>query len=95
MTYQREILIWPVGKETQALAYCDVADAAYAEYTGIPSDVFCHRDRFDRHGQQVTAFYGPTGHGTEENPGPAEPPQCFAARSDAVLATTVDWPSEE
>ena len=54
----REVLIWPVGKEAEALSYADEADAAYAALTGNPEDVFCHRDRFDVHGQQVTAYFG-------------------------------------
>ena len=89
----REVLIWPVGKEAEALAYADVADAAYAAQTGDPNDVWCHRDRFDKNGQQVTAFFGPTG--GEWNGQPiTEPANCLAARADAVLAATVDWPEE-
>lgn len=90
----REVLIWPVGKETEAWAYADVADAAYAALTGNPEDKWCHRDWYDRHGQLVTAFFGPTG--GEWNGDPlVEPPECLAARGDAVLASTVDWPDEE
>lgn len=90
----REVLIWPVGKETEGLAYADVADAAYAVLTGNPEDVWCHRDRFDRHDQLVTAFFGPTGGEWNNAPIP-EPPECLAARGDAVLASTVDWPDPE
>lgn len=90
----REVLLWPAGKEAQADAYLDKADAAYAALTGNPGDLFYARDRFDKRGQRVTGYYGPTGmewNGT----GIAEPAACLAARADAVLATSVDWPEEE
>lgn len=90
----RQVLLWPIGKETQALAYADVADAAYAALTGDPNDVWCHRDRFDRNGQQVTAYFGPTG-GDWNNEPIIEPANCAAARADAVFVTSVDWPEEE
>jgi len=88
----REVLIWPVGKEAAALAYCDVADAAFATLTDNPEAIFCYRDRFDIHDQQVTPYFGPTG--LEYNgAGPDEPAECLVARADAVLASSVDWPS--
>ncbi len=90
MTYQRELLIWPVSKEAECFNYCDVADAAYADYVDDPEGVFCQRQFYDRHGQHFTAYYGPTGWGSAEDPGPPEPPECLAARGDAVLATTYD-----
>lgn len=90
MTYERDILIWPIGKVAEKEVYADAADAAYAAYTGVPGDIFVNRNKLDRHGQHVTAYFGPTGLGSAEDPGPAEPPECLAARADAVLATHFD-----
>lgn len=90
----REVLLWPVGKEAAALNYADHADAAYAALTGNPTDVWCYRDRFDIHGQQVMPFFGPTG-GEWNGVGLVEPADCLAARADAVLVSSVDWPDEE
>lgn len=90
----REVLIWPVGKETEAFAYGDLADAAYAALTGNPGDVWVHRDWYDRHGQLVMAYFGPTG-GEWNGAGLVESPELLAARADAVLSSSVDWPEPE
>jgi len=95
MSYEREVLVWPVSKGADADAYLDLADAAYAALTGVPGDAFYPRNKFDRHGQRVTGYFGPTGIGTAEDPGPAETPALLAARANAVLATFVDWPVED
>lgn len=90
----RQVLVWPVGKEALALNYADMADNAYANLTGNPTDVWCHRNRFDRHGQQVTAYFGPTG-GEYNGEVIPEPTNCLQARGDAVLASSVDWPDDD
>lgn len=91
----RELLLWPLGKSAQALAYCDLADAAYAALTGDPNDAtFAYRSRFDRFGQQVTPYFGPTGF-EWNGVGVAEPAHCLVARADAVLVTRVDDPPVE
>lgn len=98
----RQVLVWPARFDVNearisnpdALAYADEADAAYATLTGNPADVWCRRDLFDIHDQQVTAFFGPSGGEWNGQPIP-EPSECLAARANAVLVTTVDWPEEE
>ena len=94
MAYQREVLVWYLGKETEAMAYLDLADAAYqADYN--TTDIFYHRNFRDRYGRVVTGYYGPTGLGNESNPGPDEPPALLAARgSHAVLTNVVEWEEE-
>ena len=88
--YERNYLVWYLGKDAEMNAYADLADAAYQAAFNT-TDVFCHRDMRDRFGRLVTAYFGPTGLGTEENPGPPEPADCFAARgSHAVLTNVIE-----
>lgn len=94
MTYQREWLNWPIAKHSEALAYCGVADAAYATFVNEPGGVFCYC-RPDRHSNWITPFYSPTGWGSEQEPGPPEPSECLAARADATLVTFIEWPNED
>lgn len=91
----REILVWPTSKDTAALNYCDVADAAFGAHTQDPDNqIFCYRNRRDRHGQMVTPYMGPTGGEWDGSPLP-EPPQCLAARADAVLSSNPEWPEDD
>jgi hypothetical protein len=89
----REILIWPVSKDTEALAYCDFADAEFAIANiaegGNPNDKFAYRNKRDAHGQMVTPYLGPTGFDWLGAPFP-EPSGGPALRADAVLATSYD-----
>lgn len=104
MTYERQVCRWPVVLDPEneeptinpdAITYCDVADAAWQDHMNDPNELYCYRDRLDKHGHQITPFYGPTGIGDEQTPGPEETPECLAARATAELVTSVEWPEED
>ena len=100
MPYQREVLVWylsgaPFTIPAAAATYCNLTDAAYQAHYST-TDLFDPRNKFDRYGRFVTGYFGPTGLGDEENPGPAEPADCLAARgSAAVLTNVVEWPPDD
>jgi hypothetical protein len=87
----REVLLWPVNKDTEALAYCDFADAAYAALTGNPSDVWCYRNRRDKNGKMYTPYLGPTGGEWYGDPMP-EPSGGPALRASATLVDHIEYP---
>ena len=82
------VVIFPVSKETEALAYKAWTDANSPFYP----DPFAYC-RNDAYGQWVVPYLGPPF--TYNNVEVPEPAGGEAMRADGVLADTVTWPDEE
>lgn len=85
-----DLVVFPVGKETEAdsyLAFCN------ANNPDAPSPWY-DNTRVDKYGQRVVGYLGPTGFLWNNQPFP-EPSGGEAARVDGVLSSTVEWPEEE
>lgn len=80
------LVIFPVGKEASADAYLAFCNTNNPD-VGQPF----YNERFDRWGQRVVAYLGPTGFLWNSLPFP-EPVGGPAARADGVLSDTVEWP---
>jgi len=86
----RTVVVFPVGKESSAMAYLTFCNANNPD---APSPWYPN-DRFDKYGQQVIGHLGPTGFDWNGQPFP-EPVGGEEARVDGVLSTNVEWPEEE
>ena len=84
-----DVIIFPVGKEVEALSYL-----AWCDQNNPDSGSWYPNNRFDKFGQQVIAYLGPTGFIWNNEPFP-EPAGGEAARADGVLSSIVEWPEEE
>lgn len=84
-----DVVVFPKGKEVQALAYLAFCNANNPD-VGIP---WYPNDRFDKYGQQVIGYLGPTGFLWNLLPF-QEPVGGPLARADGVLTSNVEWPEE-
>jgi len=84
-----KIVIFPIGKETEAQAYADGCNAHYTVHVEI-GGIFTYQPRPDIYGQKVVAYYGEVVNGAPFT----EPAECLALRADGVLHSTVSWPEE-
>lgn len=85
-----KVVIFPIGKETEAQAYASGCNAHYAANIET-GGMFTYQPRPDVFGQLVAAYYGEVVNGLPFD----EPAECLVLRSDAVLHDTVTWPPEE
>ena len=85
-----KVVIFPVGKESQATTYADGCNAHYAANIE-PGGLFTYPPRPDIYGQSVVAYYGEVVNGQPFD----EPAECLALRADGVLHDTAVWPPEE
>jgi len=84
------VVLFPVGKEDSADAYCDFCDLNNPD---TEATEWYPRTRVDVHGQRVVGYLGPGGLIWNGEPFP-EPDGGEAVRVDGVLSSTVDWPDE-
>ena len=85
-----KVVIFPIGKESEAQAYADGCNAHYAANIET-GGIFTYPPRPDIFGQSVTAFYGEIVNGAPF----VEPASCLALRGDGVLHDYAVWPTEE
>lgn len=81
------VVIFPVGKESEADAYLAFVNA------NNPDEGDFYDVKVDRHGQRVVGYLGPEGFTWMGQPYP-EPEGGEAARADGVLADSVEWPED-
>lgn len=89
---------WPPENEAGAIAYKAVADAAYEQMLsdeGYPEPgAVWGLIRLDKNGNHTIPLFGPPWSFDGVNP-ITEPAACAAARVDAVVVETPEWPVEE
>ena len=84
------VVAFPVGKESEALAYLAWCTQNHPDSPGP----WYPNNKFDKYGQQIIAYLGPEGFIYNNQPFP-EPEGGEAARADGVLIDNVEWPEEE
>lgn len=85
-----KVVIFPIGKETEAQTYADGCNAHYAANIET-GGIFTYQPRPDINGDWVTAYYGEIVNGAPFT----EPAECLALRADGVLHDYAVWPEEE
>lgn len=92
-------VIWPASKQAEAEAYADWTDVQFAILApGEGTFAYPAKTKLDRHGQFVTAYFGPdfmwmgteVPEPTSANPADDGPTQ----RADGVIAVP-EWPDPE
>lgn len=84
------VVIFPIGKQTQATAYADAVNAHYSSNIEV-GGVFTLPPRNDGYGQWGVAYYGDAVNGVTFN----EPAELIPARADGVLHAFAIWPVED